>query len=73
MLRQCQVPLYSPLVTHDFVDLAIGERTKQSMGQKLPLSVGIGKGKIFNDVPKEAFHTALDLWIELVVTGDRCK
>jgi len=70
MLRQCQVPLYSPLVTHEFIDHSIRERTKQSMGQKLPLSVGIGKGMIFNDIPKEEFYKALDLWTELVGSED---
>merc|ERR1712204_97306 len=66
MLKQCQVPLYSPLVDYDFIDHAISERTKQSMGQKLPLPVGIGKGMIFNEVTKEEFYEALDLWTELV-------
>merc|ERR1712157_50438 len=65
MLRQCQVPLYSPLVDRQFIDHAIGERVKQSMGQKLPLPVGIGKGKIFNGVTKEEFYMALDIWTEL--------
>merc|ERR1712176_1698215 len=66
MLKQCQVPLYSPLVDYDFIDHAISERTKQSMGQKLPLPVGIGKGMIFNEVTKSEFYEALDLWTELV-------
>jgi len=66
MLEQCQVPLYSPLVDKKFIDHAISERTKHSMDQKLPLSVGIGKGKIFNEVTKEEFNEALDLWTELV-------
>merc|ERR1712003_30988 len=66
MLKQCQVPRYSPLVDYDFIDHAISERTKQSMGQKLPLPVGIGKGMIFNEVTKSEFYEALDLWTELV-------
>jgi len=70
MLKQCQVPLYSPLVDYDFIDHAISERTKQSMGQKLPLPVGIGKGMIFNEVTKSEFYEALDLWTELVGTSD---
>merc|ERR1712176_1326058 len=65
MLRQCQVPLYSPLVDRDFIDHAISERVKQSMGQKLPLPVGIGKGRIFNDVTTEELYTALDIWTDL--------
>jgi len=65
MLRQCQVPLYSPMVDRQFIDHAIDERVKQSMGQKLPLPVGIGKGKIFNGVTKEEFYMALDIWTEL--------
>merc|ERR1712157_504029 len=32
MLKQCQVPRYSPLVDYDFIDHAISERTKQAMG-----------------------------------------
>jgi len=66
MLKQCQVPLYSPIVDYDFLDHAISERTKQSMGQKLPLPVGIGKGMIFNDVTQAEFYEALDLWNALV-------
>jgi len=66
MLKQCQVPRYSPLVDRDFIDHAISERTKQSMGQKLPLPVGIGKGMLFNEIPMEEFYEALSLWTELV-------
>lgn len=66
MLKQCQVPLYSPIVDREFIDHAISERTKQSMGQKLPLPVGIGKGMIFNEIPIAEFYEALDLWTELV-------
>ena len=66
MLKQCQVPLFSPMVDRKFIDHAINERTKQSMGQKLPLPVGIGKGMIFNEIPIADFYEALDLWTELV-------
>merc|ERR1712115_472668 len=66
MLKQCQVPLFSPMVDRKFIDHAISERTKQSMGQKLPLPVGIGKGMIFNEIPLADFYEALDLWTELV-------
>ena len=66
VLKQCQVPLFSPTVDHKFIDHAINERTKQSMGQKLPLPVGIGKGMIFNEIPIADFYEALDLWTELV-------
>jgi len=70
MLKQCQVPLYSPLVDRDFIDHAISERTKQSMGQKLPLPVGIGKGMLFNEIPKAEFYKALELWTDLVGTPE---
>ena len=73
MLKQCQVPLYSPLVDYDFIDHSIRERTKQSMGQKLPLPVGIGKGMLFNEIPKEQFYEALELWTELVGTPESTK
>merc|ERR1711904_610981 len=44
MLRRCQLPVWSPLFTYELFVEAVANRVKNSMGQKLPLPVGIGKG-----------------------------
>merc|ERR1711920_634543 len=61
MLRGCQVPLYSPIVDEEFLDHAMKERVRQSMGQRLPLPVGIGKARLFNDVTRKEMINALKL------------
>ena len=65
MLRGCGVPVYSPIVDRDFVVHAMSERRKQSMGLRLPLPVGLGKGRLFHDVDEELLFEALDLWTAL--------
>ena len=65
MLRGCGVPVYSPIVDRDFVVHAMSERRKQSMGLRLPLPVGLGKGKLFHDVDEELLFEALDMWTAL--------
>ena len=66
MLRRCSVPLYSPVVDRDFIDHAMSERVKQSMGQRLPLPTGIGKARLFSDVTNEELYEAFDVWTSLV-------
>merc|ERR1711988_2058593 len=66
MLRGCQVPVYSPLFTREWMHGAIGGREKFSMGQRLPLPVGIGKARIINDVTPDELDRAFDLWQSLV-------
>jgi len=65
MLHGCGVPVYSPIVDRAFVDHAMSERRKQSMGLRLPLPVGIGRGQLFETVDDEDLYEALDLWTAL--------
>merc|ERR1719238_1413664 len=62
LLRVCSVPTYSPLFTREFFKEAIKGRVANSMGQRLPLPVGIGKAMIFNDVDEETFERAFVEW-----------
>merc|ERR1712066_999557 len=66
LLRTCQVPVWSPLFTRDWMPGAIAGREKFSMGQRLPLPVGIGKARIINDVTIEELDKAFNLWQSLV-------
>jgi 3-dehydroquinate synthase len=65
LLRKCQVPVYNPLFTREWLHGAMAGREKFSMGQKLPLPVGIGKARIVNDVSSEELDKAFDLWKSL--------
>merc|ERR1712178_192705 len=65
LLRTCQVPVYSPLFTREWLHSAIEAREKSALGQHLPLPVGIGKARIFNDISKSKFNEAFDLWHSL--------
>jgi 3-dehydroquinate synthase len=65
MLRTCQVPVYSPLLTRDFFQEAMTDRVQNSMGQRLPLPVGIGKARMFNDVSDADFERAFVQWEQL--------
>ena len=64
MLRGCGVPVCSPIVDRDFVRHAMSERRKQSMGLRLPLPVGLGKGRSFTTSTRSC-SWALDLWTAL--------
>merc|ERR1719486_1655692 len=44
-MRNCQLPNYSPILTREFLFWAVGERVKNSVGQKFPLPIGIGKAR----------------------------
>merc|ERR1711988_1095998 len=65
LLRRCQVPVYSPVMTYELFTEAVRNRVKNSMGQKFPLPAGIGKGQIVNDVSDETLQRAFLLWEEL--------
>merc|ERR1711920_325792 len=58
MLRRCQVPIWSPVMTYDLFAEAVANRVKNSMGQKLPLPVGYGKARIVNNVSDEDLKSA---------------
>merc|ERR1711904_519885 len=66
LLRTCQVPVYSPQFTREWMHGAIEGREKFSMGQRLPLPVGIGKARIINDISTDELDRAFDLWQSLV-------
>jgi len=65
MLRRCQVPLWSPVMTYDLFAEAVANRVKNSMGQKFPLPVGIGKARIVNDVSDQDLRSAFLKWQSL--------
>merc|ERR1712048_468887 len=66
LLRTCQVPVWSPLFTREWMHNAIAGREKFSMDQRLPLPVGIGKARIVNDITVDELDKAFDLWQSLV-------
>merc|ERR1712048_828934 len=66
LLRTCHVPVWSPQFTRDWMHSAIAGREKFSMGQRLPLPVGIGKARIINDISTEELDKAFDLWQSLM-------
>jgi 3-dehydroquinate synthase len=65
MLRGCQVPVWNPVMTYKLFTEAVANRVKNSMGQRFPLPVGIGKGRVVNDVSDEMLQKAFLLWTEL--------
>mmetsp|Transcript_76232 Transcript_76232/g.172363 ORF Transcript_76232/g.172363 Transcript_76232/m.172363 type:complete len:186 (+) Transcript_76232:2-559(+) len=62
LLRTCGVPVYNPKLTREFFKEAMDDRVKNSMGMRLPLPVGIGKARMFNDVTDEQFEKAFVKW-----------
>jgi 3-dehydroquinate synthase len=62
MLRGCEVPVYNPRFTLEFFKGAIEDRVQNSMGQRLPMPVGIGKARVVNDVSDEDFERAFVQW-----------
>merc|ERR1719232_495385 len=68
MLRGCEVPVYSPFFTWGFFKEALADRVQNSMGQRLPMPVGIGKAKIVNNVSDAEFERAFVQWQELCKT-----
>jgi 3-dehydroquinate synthase len=62
MLRACEVPIYSPCFTREFFKEALEDRVQNSMGQRLPMPVGIGKARMVNNVSDEDFESAFVQW-----------
>jgi len=62
MLRSCEVPVYSPRLTREFFKEAMADRVQNSMGQRLPMPVGIGKARMVNDVSDADFEKAFVQW-----------
>jgi len=65
MLGSYGCPIWSPVMTHDFLDHALAERKKLSMGLRLPLPTGIGEAAIVHELTNKEAHIALDAWTEL--------
>mmetsp|Transcript_10379 Transcript_10379/g.21464 ORF Transcript_10379/g.21464 Transcript_10379/m.21464 type:complete len:442 (-) Transcript_10379:357-1682(-) len=62
LLRKCSVPVYNPLLTREFFKEAMTDRIQNSMGMRLPLPVGIGKARMFNNVTDEQFEKTFVQW-----------
>jgi len=60
-----EVPVYSPGLTREFFKEAMIDRVKNSMGMRLPLPVGIGKARMFNDVSDASFEETFVQWEKL--------
>jgi 3-dehydroquinate synthase len=71
VLRGCQVPIWSPVMTYELFAEAVANRVKNSMGQRFPLPVGIGKGRIVNDVPEDVLQRAWKRWETLCMSEVR--
>jgi len=65
MLRACEVPVYSPRLTREFFKEAMEDRVQNSMGQRLPMPVGIGRARMVNNVSDEDFERAFVQWEQL--------
>jgi len=65
MLQGCEVPVYSPRLTREFFKEAMEDRVQNSMGQRLPMPVGIGRARMVNDVSDEDFERAFVQWEQL--------
>merc|ERR1712159_227778 len=70
MLRRCSVPVHNPLLTRKFFKEAMKDRIANSRGMRLPLPVGIGKGRTFNDVKDEDFERAFVEWERLCASAE---
>merc|ERR1712048_320367 len=65
MLHTCKLPTWHPLFTREFFKEALADRVKNSLGMRLPLPVGFGKARMFNDVTDEQFERTFTLWEKL--------
>merc|ERR1719160_2007238 len=70
MLRNCSVPVHNPLFTRKFFKEAMKDRIANSMGMRLPLPVGIGKARVFNNVSDQDFERAFVEWEKLCSTAE---
>jgi 3-dehydroquinate synthase len=64
-LRTCELPVHSPVFTRQFFKEAMFDRVQNSMGQRLPLPVGLGRARMYNDVSDEDFEKAFVQWEKL--------
>jgi 3-dehydroquinate synthase len=64
-LHTCGLPTWHPMFTRAFFQEALADRIKNSQGMRLPLPVGIGKARMFNDVTEAQFETTFLLWERL--------
>ena len=60
MLSSYGCPIWHPLMTRKFMEHALEERRKLSMGLRLPLPIGVGEAAIFHDVEKQECFDALE-------------
>merc|ERR1712216_683517 len=65
MLRGCKLPVWNPVMTQKLFMEAVGERVRNSMGQRFPLPVGIGEARIFNDISDADLLRGFQAWEEL--------
>jgi len=70
MLRRCSVPVHNPVFDRKFFKEAMKDRIQNSMGMRLPLPVGIGKARMFNDVSDEDFEKTFVLWEKLCASAE---
>merc|ERR1711972_504664 len=60
------LPIFHPRFDEAMCDEALYERVKFSSGQKIPLPVGLGRSRLFNDISMDECRQAIELWPELV-------
>lgn len=63
--RGLKLPVYHDRMDSDQLAFSLKERIKFSQGQKIPLPVGEGVARLFNDITQEQMDEALVLWKEL--------
>jgi 3-dehydroquinate synthase len=62
VMKGLGLPFHHPKFNFDLCKKAIHERDEFSQGQKMPMVVGIGKARIFNDITMEQVEKALEEW-----------
>jgi len=65
ILSNCGLPTHHPMLTREFFKEAMDDRIKNSLGMRLPLPVGMGEARMFNDVTDEQFEMTFCLWEKL--------
>merc|ERR1712232_522154 len=58
VLRGCELPVYSPRFTREFLKSAMADRVQNSMGQRLPMPTGICTAIFFSFVCHACSHFA---------------
>merc|ERR1712203_1077809 len=64
-MSSLKLPVFHEMQDSKMCAKAMYERVKFSQGQKVPLPVGYGRARIFNDVSQEEMDEALVVWNEL--------